>query len=102
MLMTGQVQQLRELIEHRLVEASSVSLVDVLAAFDHQNHCLPTTWRWNQAIAEVTEPLVLSADGTHVELSTGPKLAKLSDSDVSRVVALYLRAIQPKQPGYGA
>ena len=100
--MAGQVTQLRELIENRLLDAPSVSLVDVLAAFDHQNHCLPTTWRWNQAIAEVAEPLVLSADRTHVELSTGPKLAKLSDSDVSRVVALYLSTVRHKQPGYEA
>jgi hypothetical protein len=54
--MAGEVQQLRELIERHLSHAPRVPLVEVLAAFDHQNHSLPATWRWNQAIAEVAQP----------------------------------------------
>ena len=100
--MAGEVQQLRELIERHLSDAPRVPLVEVLAAFDHQNHSLPATWRWNQAIAEVAQPLGLSADGIHLEPSAKPERVKLSDSDISRIVAAYRKALGLRSVGHGA
>lgn len=100
--MAGEVHQLRELIERRLLDAPSVPLVEVLAAFDHQNHSLPATWRWNQAIAEVAQPLVLSADGLQLEPSATLERVKLSDSDISRIVMAYHKGLGIRPPGHGA
>ena len=91
--MAGESRQLRELIEHYLSAASHVPLIEVLAEFDHKNHSLPATWRWNKAIAEVAQPLRLSADGAHLEPSANGERLDLTDSDISRIVAAYREAL---------
>ena len=99
--MAGEVQQLRELIEQRLRDSAHVSLVEVLAAFDHRNHSLPSTWRWNSAIAGITPPLALLADGLALEALGGNEPVTLSDTDVSRVVSAYREAIRSRPAPHG-
>jgi hypothetical protein len=100
--MAGEVHQLRKLIERRLLDAPSVPLVEVLAEFDYHNHSLPATWRWNQAITEVAQPLVLSADGIRLEPSATLERVKLSGSDISRIVMAYHNGLRLRQTGHGA
>lgn len=100
--MAGDVQQLQELIARHLSAATRVPLVEVLAEFDHHNHSLPATWRWNKAIAAVAQPLRLSADGIHLEPSANPQCIGLTDSDILRIVAAYHEGVASRTLGHGA
>ena len=96
--MGGEIQQLKQLIEERLVAQSRVSLVGVIAAFDRQNHLLPSTWRLNKAIAQTGQPFTISADGLHLELCSSPKPVELSYAQLAYIVDAYLRSIRSPRP----
>ena len=91
--MAGQVEQLREFIEQCLQNQARASLVETVGHFDHQNHLLPSVWRLNQAIAELSAPVELSSDGLHLKLSSQTDAVQLSDNDMSRIIDAYTTAL---------
>ena len=94
--MAGQVEQLRNFIQGRLDNSDKVSLVDAVAYFDYYHHAIPSTWRLNQALAELTVPVMLSLDGLHLARCGNASSAQLSDSDMSRIVEEYMIALRAK------
>ena len=92
--MAGEAEQLGEFIDKHLASTARASLVDVIAHFDHQNHSLPSTWRLNKALAELAAPVALSADGLYLEKSNQTNVVQLSDSEMSRIIEAYTKAIR--------
>ena len=91
--MANEVQQLRELIELRLVKHGRASLVEVLAEFDCRNHALPSAWKWRQAFEQLTPLTSISEDCLHLELSATPaEPPQLPDDAIARIVELYRRS----------
>jgi hypothetical protein len=94
--MAGEVQQLREFIEQCLRSQPRASLVEAVSYFDHQNHLLPSAWRLNQAVTELSVPVALSSDGLHLEISPQTDAVQLSDSDMSRIIEAYMTALRAR------
>lgn len=94
--MAGEVQQLREYIEQCLRDQPRASLVDTVGYFDHHNHSIPSAWRLNQAVSELTTPVALSSDGLYLEIAAQSGAVKLSDTDMSRIIEAYKMAIRAR------
>ena len=92
--MAGEVASLREFIDRSLANGSQASLVEAIAHFDWHNHAFPSTWRLNEALAGLSAPVALSFDGMHLAITPGAGTVKLADSDLSRIIEEYTKALR--------
>lgn len=89
--------QIREFLQESLKSAGRVSLVDVIAHFDYRNHALPSTWRINLALSELTVPVVRISNGFTLELpsgSVGTEKVQITELELLEIVNQYRKALR--------
>jgi hypothetical protein len=96
--MAGEAQQLRRLIEAGLKTQKHISLVEVVARYDFQNHAIPTIKQMNSALTDLT--LIVDRTDNDVLLRRSEAITQaptLSDRDMELIYAHYTRALRSKR-----
>ena len=96
--MAGEAQQLRRLIEAGLKTQKHISLVEVVARYDFQNHAIPTTKQMNRALTGLTLTVDRTDNDVLLRRSEAIREAPtLSDGDMRLIYAHYTRALRSKR-----
>ncbi len=84
--------QIREFLQESLKSVGRVSLVNAIAHYDYRSHAIPSTWRVNLALSELTVPVVRISNGFTLELasgSVGTEKVQITELELLEIVNQY-------------